>query len=290
MAMSDRAFRALAHAEPEVLLATLRVLVPRVVGEVPPTRPEDMGATRQDALPPPEDADSAMFLGEEEILHTEGQGYRDGGFLDRQLRYHLWFVQRYPKRRVRTVALWFIDPPLAQAQGVIVHGDLMLRVTPVVLPRVPAEVLVDDPRTACFAAGADRGPWSNEELCRRVAKALRVGQASWYQRHMAVIAAAMQGRYDPMVRAMEEQGIEPVIIEDLVKFGEDRGEARGEARGLSQGEALGLRAGLRAVFASRGLKLTAEQEARIDACADVPTLSRWLTKATTAKTVRAALA
>jgi hypothetical protein len=93
-----------------------------------------------------------------------------------------------------------------------------------------------------------------------------------------------------MVRAMEEQGIEPVIIEDLVKFGEDRGEARGEARGLSQGEALGLRAGLRAVFASRGLKLTAEQEARIDACADVPTLSRWLTKATTAKTVRAALA
>jgi hypothetical protein len=93
------------------------------------------------------------------------------------LRYHLWFVQRYPKRRVRTVALWFIDPPLAQAQGVIVHGDLTLRVTPVVLPRVPAEVLLDDPRTACFAAGADRGPWSDEELCRRVAKALRAGQA-----------------------------------------------------------------------------------------------------------------
>ncbi len=111
---------------------------------------------------------------------------------------------------------------------------------------------------------------------------------------MAVIAAAMQGRYDPMVRAMEEQGIEPVIIEDLVKFGEDRGEARGlaqgEARGLAQGEALGLRAGLRAVFASRGLRLTPEQEARLDACADVLTLSRWLAKATTAKTARAALA
>lgn len=48
--------------------------------------------------------------------------------------------------------------------------------------------------------------------------------------------------------------------------------------------------GLRAVFASRGLKLTAEHEARIDACADVATLARWLAQATTAKTVRAALA
>jgi hypothetical protein len=290
MPMSDRAFRALAHAEPEVLLATLRVLAPYAVGDVPAARIEDMGATRQDALAPPEDVDSAMFLGEEELLHTEGQGYRDGGFLDRLLRYHLWFVLRHPKRRVRTVALWLTDPPPAQAQGVIVHGDLTLRVTTVVLPRAPAEVLVDDPRTACFAAGADRGSWSDDALCRRVAKALRAGQASWYRRHMAVIAAAMQGRYDPMVRAMEEQGIEPVIIEDLVKFGEDRGEARGEARGLAQGEAQGLRAGLRAVFASRGLRLTPEQEARLDACADVLTLSRWLAKATTAKTARAALA
>lgn len=98
---------------------------------------------------------------------------------------------------------------------------------------------------------------------------------------MAVIAAAMQGRYDPMVNAMEEQG-----IEDLVKFGEDRG----EARGLSLGEARGLAQGLRAVFASRGLKLTAAQEARIDACADVAALARGLAQATTAKTVRAALA
>ena len=49
----------------------------------------------------------------------------------------------------------------------------MLPRAPVVLPRAPAEALVDDPRTACFAAGANRGPWSDRELCRRVAKALR---------------------------------------------------------------------------------------------------------------------
>ncbi len=182
MAMSDRAFRALAHAEPEVLLATLRVLAPSVVGAVSPTRPEDMGATRQDALPPPEDADSAMFLGEEEILHTEGQGYRDSGFLDRLLRYHLWFVLRYPKRRVRTVAQWLIDPPPAQAKGVIVHGDLTLRVTPVVLPRVPAEVLADDPRTACFAPTAARGRTRNSAAAwrRRCGRERRAGTgATW---------------------------------------------------------------------------------------------------------------
>lgn len=253
-------------------------------------RPEDMGATRQDALAPPEDADSAMFLGEDELLHTEGQGYRDGGFLERVLRYHLWFVLRYPKRRVRTVALWLVDPPPSQAHDAVTHGDLTLRVTPVVLPRAPAEALVDDPRTACFAAGANRGPWSDAELCRRVAKALRAGNASWYRRHMAVIAAAMQGRYDPMVNAMEEQGIEPVIIEDLVKFGEDRGEARGLTRGEAIGRSAGLRVGLRAVLASRGLTPTAAQEARIDECADDATLARWVAQAASAKTVRAALA
>lgn len=40
---------------------------------------------------------------------------------------------------------------------------------------------------------------------------------------MAVVAAAMRKRYESMVTAMEQANLEPVIIEDLVKFGEDRG-------------------------------------------------------------------
>ncbi|MBK9259138.1 MAG: hypothetical protein IPM54_04820 [Polyangiaceae bacterium] len=36
----------------------------------------------------------------------------------------------------------------------------------------------------------------------------------------------MRKRYDAMVAAMERAHLEPVIIEDLVKFGEDRGEDR----------------------------------------------------------------
>jgi hypothetical protein len=39
---------------------------------------------------------------------------------------------------------------------------------------------------------------------------------------MAVMAAAMRKRYNPMVEAMEQANMEPVIIEDLVNFGEDR--------------------------------------------------------------------
>ena len=45
-------------------------------------------------------------------------------------------------------------------------------------------------------------------------------KASWYQRHMAVIAAAMHSkpRYALMVNAMENANLRPVLIEDLVKL------------------------------------------------------------------------
>src|SRR4051812_46826434 len=37
----------------------------------------------------------------------------------------------------------------------------------------------------------------------------------------------MRKRYESMVTAMEQANLEPVVIEDLVKFGEDRGYERG---------------------------------------------------------------
>lgn len=95
------------------------------------------------------------------------------------------------------------------------------------LTRVPAAKLLEDGRTACFAAGADAGRWTAEDLCLRVAFALAERRASWAERHMAVVAAAKRQRYDAMVAAMEQANLEPVIIEDLVKFGEDRGFNRG---------------------------------------------------------------
>ncbi len=95
-----------------------------------------------------------------------------------------------------------------------------------ILPRVPASVLLAAPRTACLAAGADAGQLSDASLCDAVVASMAKGSASWYQRHMAVVAAAMRGRYDAMVRAMENARMEPVIIEDLIKIGEDRGASR----------------------------------------------------------------
>ena len=78
-----------------------------------------------------------------------------------------------------------------------------------------------------------------------------------------------------MVRAMEQANAEPVIIEDLVKFGEDRG----LKKGLKQGRRAEGRRSLRRVLALRKLALSAQQEKQIDACTDLATLHRWLDQA-----------
>jgi len=80
-----------------------------------------------------------------------------------------------------------------------------------------------------------------------------------------------------MVTAMEQANLEPVIIEDLVKFGEDRGEDRA------------LRRMLRRLLALRKLALNADGEARIDACTDLATLQRWLDQAVLAASADEAL-
>jgi hypothetical protein len=162
---------------------------------------------------------------------------------------------------------------------------LLVKVATIVLPEVPASSLLSDPATACFAAGSDAEGRSNEALCAQVASALRAREASWPERHMAVVAAAMRGRYESMVTAMEQASLEPVIIEDLVKFGEDRGYDRGYERGRLEEE----RATLRRVLALRKLGLKADGEARIDACTDLATLQRWHDQAVLAASADEAL-
>ncbi len=93
--------------------------------------------------------------------------------------------------------------------------DITVKVTTVVLQHVKASLLLADAETACFAAGADKEGRSADELCAEVAAALRVRDASWAERHMAVVAAAMRGRYKSMVRAMEQANLQPAVVEDL---------------------------------------------------------------------------
>jgi hypothetical protein len=286
MPTSDRAFRALARAHPDVIVELLHAIMPALLPPHAVPVPDDVAPTRLDGLPPEIDADFAARMTSDELLHMECQGYRDSGFSERVLWYHIGFALRYRgKRRVRTVALWLIPLPGTQPRNEVAAGDITVKVTTIVLPEVPASSLLSDPATACFAAGSDAEGRSNEALCTQVASALRAREASWPERHMAVVAAAMRGRYESMVTAMEQASLEPVIIEDLVKFGEDRGYDRGYERGRLEEE----RATLRRVLALRKLGLKAEGEARIDACTDLATLQRWHDQAVLAASADEAL-
>jgi hypothetical protein len=228
MAKSDRAFRALSRAQPDVVAAMLRVLVPGLLPPGATLVPEDVAPTQVDALPPELDADWAARVDADDLLHLECQGYNDTSFSERVLWYHVGLALRHRgKRRVRSVVLWLMPPPSAQRRNEVRAGDIRVRIKTIVLPETPAARLLANPLTACFAAGADAGAWSDDELCRRVAATLVERSASWAERHMAVVAAAMRKRYESMVTAMEQANLEPVIIEDLVKFGEDRGYDRG---------------------------------------------------------------
>jgi hypothetical protein len=268
MPTSDRAFRALARAQPDVVVGLLHAITPTLLPPDAVPVPDDVAPTHLDGLPPELDADFAARVGSDELLHMECQGYRDSGFSERVLWYHVGFALRYRgRRRVRTVALWLIPLPSAQSKNELTAGDITVKVTTIVLAEAPATSLLSNPATACFAAGSDAEGRTNEVLCAQVAAALRARGASWPERHMAVVAAAMRGRYESMVKAMEQANLEPVIIEDLVKFGEDRGYERGRLEEE--------RSTLRRVLALRKLGLKPDGEARIDACTDLATLQRW---------------
>ncbi len=294
MPKSDRAFRALARAQPDVIAALLNAVAP---GRLPPgavLSQEDVAPTHIDGLPPELDADFAARVTSNELAHVECQGYRDNGFEARTLWYHVGLALRNRnKRRVWTVALWLTSPPKRHPRSEMCVDDITVKVTTVLLQKVKASLLLASPSTACFAAGAHREGRSTTALCAEVAKALRAHNASWAERHMAVVAAAMRGRYKEMVSAMEDVHLEPVVIEDLVKFGEDRGARRGRAAGLRQGRKEGRlaekRAALRRLLDLRKLPLTPPQTQQIDACTDVAMLDRWFAQAISAGAAAEAL-
>ena len=237
MAGSDRAFRALAHAEPDVLVATLRVLRPTLLAPGAVVTPDDLEPTKLDALAAAREVDWVARVTGTGRLHVECQGYGETGFVDRLLRYHLVLVVRDWSRTVQTVALWLTRPPEAQRVTRLRHGKVTVEIEQVVLPGVAASTLLADARTACFAPAAAPGPLSAEALCRRAAERLQPAGASWYRWHIAVVCAATQGRYDAMLAAMDSVGVERIVIEDLVEFGEDRGREQGLQQGRLEGEA-----------------------------------------------------
>src|SRR5262249_44385789 len=112
MPKSDRAFRALARAQPDVIAGLLAAVAPRLLPADAALSPDDVAPTQIDGLPPELDADFATRVASDELVHVECQGYRDVGFEARTLWYHVGFALRNRgKRRVRTVALWLTARP-----------------------------------------------------------------------------------------------------------------------------------------------------------------------------------
>jgi hypothetical protein len=156
-----------------------------------------------------------------------------------------------------------------------------------VLSELPAAALLRRQRTACSAPGADAGRMSAAELCEQTVRAMGP-KASYNQRHMAVIAAATRGRYEEMVKAMDRAQMEPIVIEDLVRFGEDRGMEKGIEKGLAQGLKKGrlamAREALMAVLDARGLTLRPAQRRKVLAETSAERLRALLGRAANART------
>ena len=152
-----------------------------------------------------------------------------------------------------------------------------VEVTSVVLPEVPAELLLRSPRTSCFAPGAHAGSMTAAELCDATVRSLSGAEATERQWLLAAMLAATRGRYRAMVNAMQRAGVEPVIIEDLVRFGVDQGIERGRAEGRVEA--------LLGIFRARGLTPTDAQREHIVACTDITVLDGWIGRAAVASSV-----
>ena len=266
MVATDRAFRALGRAEPETIVALVEVLVPGLLRGTAKVEPHDAMDTWLDRPPHPAEADTLLRLDPgDELLHLEGQGYREDKFDDRVLRYHLIVSLRHWKRRVHTVALWLVPPTAEQRSGVLRHGDIEVKVTTLVLREVDAGLLLSRPETACFALGADDGGRGHDAVCSEAVRLLRASHASLRRLQLgaAVARAHSVARFDAMLRAMNAQGVEAVIIEDLVKIGEDIGMEKGLVQGLKKG--------LLDLCDVLGLPVDAARRAELDAM-DVPEL------------------
>ncbi len=92
-------------------------------------------------------------------------------------------------------------------------------------------------------------------------------------------ATFTEAEFDAYRRAREEYE----QLQDFILSAEARGERRAEARGEAKGVLKGKRATLRSLCATLGGALTAEDEARVEACGDEATLDRWVTQVATTR-------
>jgi len=272
MVATDRAFRALGRSEPETIIALVQTIAPSLLTGTPHVLSHDGLDTWLDRPLHPTEADIVLRLDPgDELLHVEGQGYSEDDFGDRALRYHLTLSLRHWKRQVHTLALWLVPPARVQQRSVLSHGSIQVKITTAVLREVDAGALLARPETLCFAVGADDAGRGHEALCMEAVRGMRDAGASLrrFQFAAAVARAHSKARFSAMLAAMNAQGVESVIIEDLVKIGEEMGMERGMEKGMEKGIDIGLRKGLRKTVLDLcevlGVPLDEQRRAAVDA-------------------------
>ncbi len=95
-------------------------------------------------------------------------------------------------------------------------------------------------------------------------------------------ATFTQEELDAYQKAVDE--IEQVreLVEAKHAEGRTEGRTEGKAEGLVEGETMALARAILALLAARGVSVSLEVRAHIEACKDVPTLDRWIVRAATA--------
>ncbi|WP_438018298.1 hypothetical protein WMF18_04095 [Sorangium sp. So ce315] len=100
---------------------------------------------------------------------------------------------------------------------------------------------------------------------------------------------------DPEILARDQEILEvllaarPHLMARVVEEGRREAHLEGRREGHLEGRLIEARAALRRVLARRELKLSPEDEARIDACGDLATIERWHEQAVTATSTSEAL-
>lgn len=103
-------------------------------------------------------------------------------------------------------------------------------------------------------------------------------------------ATFTQGELDAYRRVIDEIHQAQELAEASRREGRAEGLAEGRAEGLARGEAIAKAAAVLAILAARGIPMPASIRARVEACQDLTTLDRWITRAATAASAEDVLA
>ena len=96
---------------------------------------------------------------------------------------------------------------------------------------------------------------------------------------------------DPEIEARRQRILDflletsPQKKQQLIDTGLSEGRQEGRREGQQEGRFTATRAALRRVLAGRQLTPSKDDDARIDACTDLPTLERWLDRAISAASI-----